>query len=178
MATSTITPIEEYLETSYRPDREYIDGEVVERNMGKWEHARIQAFLASWFIQHEKAWQVRTATEWRTRVSERRVRIPDLVLVSAGPQPDVLDHPPVLFVEILSPGDTYADTQARAQDYLAMGGKAIWIIDPETRTGRVCAERSWFQTTRLEVEGTPIHVDLETLFQDLDSDGVSDLGQG
>lgn len=45
---STLT-IEEYLQTSYDPDCEYIDGELEERNVGKWEHARLQYLLATWF---------------------------------------------------------------------------------------------------------------------------------
>ncbi len=49
MATPTQISITEYLNTSYRPDREYVDGEVRERNVGKWEHARVQALLAAWF---------------------------------------------------------------------------------------------------------------------------------
>ena len=35
MATSVLPLIEEYLKTTYRPDREYIDGEILERNVGK-----------------------------------------------------------------------------------------------------------------------------------------------
>ena len=46
MATSTLIPLAEYLKSSYRPDREYIDGELVERNRAEWEHSRIQAYLA------------------------------------------------------------------------------------------------------------------------------------
>jgi hypothetical protein len=78
MTTSVLIPIAEYLRTSYRPDREYIDGLVVERNLGKWEHARIQALLIIWFGQHEQQWGIQTATEWRTQVSSARVRIPDV----------------------------------------------------------------------------------------------------
>jgi hypothetical protein len=37
MATSVHIPIAEYLGTSYRPDRECIDGEMVDRDMGSWE---------------------------------------------------------------------------------------------------------------------------------------------
>jgi Uma2 family endonuclease len=169
MATSVLVPIAEYLKTNYRPDREYIDGQIVERNMGKWEHARIQALLSAWFIQHEREWNIQTATEWRTRVSDTRIRIPDVVLVGRGAQPDVLDTPPVLIVEILSPGDTYADTQTRARDYLLMGVQTIWIIDPETRSGRVCSGAAWTETTRLEVRDTPIFIELNTLFASLNT---------
>jgi Uma2 family endonuclease len=164
MATSVLIPIAEYLDTNYEPDREYIDGEVVERNMGKWEHSRVQAYLAWWFMNNEPLWHVQVATEWRTRVSGTRVRIPDVVLVPTGPQADVLATPPVLIVEILSPNDTYADTEDRARDYQRMGVQTIWIIDPQTRTGRICTGTTWTQANRLEVPGTAIHVELDTLF--------------
>jgi Uma2 family endonuclease len=171
MATSVLIPIAEYLKTSYRPDREYVDGEILERKMGKWEHARIQALLTIWLGQHERAWGIQTATEWRTQVSQTRVRIPDLVLVRRGSQPDVLVNAPLLVVEILSPDDSYSDTQRRANDYTMMGVETIWIIDPETRTGRVCSGRTWTEATRLEVAGTPIYVELETLFGSLEQAG-------
>jgi len=172
MATSLLIPLDQYLSTSYRPDREYIDGEVVERNMGKWEHSRIQALLTIWFGQHEKQWGVQTATEWRTQVSNTRVRIPDVVLVRQGAQPDVLTDPPVLIVEILSPDDSYSDTQKRADDYLRMGVQTIWIIDPATRSARVCSGPNWVEATRLDVAGTPIYVELDKLFASLDGSNL------
>jgi Uma2 family endonuclease len=172
MATSVLIPIDEYLKTSYRPDREYVDGAILERNVGKWEHARVQALLTIWFGQHEKEWNIQTATEWRTQVSSTRIRIPDVVLVRGGAQPDVLTAPPLLVVEILSPDDSYSDTQKRAHDYSLMGVQTIWIVDPETRTARVCSGSTWTQATRLEVACTPIYVDLETLFRPLDQPGM------
>ena len=167
MAASLLIPIAEYFCTSYRPDREYIDGEILERKMGKWEHSRVQALLAGWFIQHEQLWNIQTATEWRTQVSTTRVRIPDVVVVRSGSQPDVLIDAPLLVVEVLSPDDSYSDTQQRAQDYVRMGVQTIWIIDPESRTARICTGANWTETSRLEVPGTPIFVDTETLFAPL-----------
>ena len=35
MASRTLISVEEYLRTSYRPDCDYVDGEVLERNMGE-----------------------------------------------------------------------------------------------------------------------------------------------
>jgi Uma2 family endonuclease len=168
MATSVQIPVDEYLHTSYRPDREYIDGEVRERNVGKWEHARLQWLLASWFGAHEKEWRCMGSTEQRMQVSPHRIRIPDLVLLNAGHQPDVLVDPPLLVIEILSPDDTYSDTQERATDYRNMGVKTIWIIDPKTRSGRMCIDDSWSAALRLEVPNTPIYVDLADLFLYLD----------
>ena len=39
MATTSFVPVEEYLNTSYEPDCEYVDGEMLQRNMGEPEHA-------------------------------------------------------------------------------------------------------------------------------------------
>jgi len=168
MATPTQVSIEEYLNTSYRPDREYVDGEVRERNVGKWEHARIQWLLAGWFLQHEAEWGVMGSAEQRTRISSARVRVPDLIVVVAGPQPDVIVAPPLLVVEILSPDDTYSETEDRSRDYMNMGVETVWLIDPKTRTGRMCVSNSWTSASRLEVPGTPIYVELADLFSFLD----------
>ena len=169
MATTTQIPLSEYLETSYRPDREYVDGEVRERNVGKWEHARIQWLLAAWFNNHEKQWGITGGTEQRVQVSDNAVRIPDLVVLKAGPQPDVLTDPPLLVIEILSPDDSYSDTQERAQDYRAMGVETVWIVDPKTRTGRMCRGAEWTEAKRLLVADTPLYIELDEIFCQIDN---------
>jgi len=167
MATTTHIPLSEYLETSYRPDCEYVDGEIRERNVGKFEHARVQALLTIWFGNHERDWGIIIITEQRVQVSRNRVRIPDLVAVKAGPQPDVLTDPPLLIIEILSPDDSYSDTQERAKDYRDMGVETVWIIDPKTRTGRMCSGPEWTEAKRLTVSGTPLYVDLDEIFSQI-----------
>jgi Uma2 family endonuclease len=167
MATTTPISVAEYLHTAYRPDREYIDGEIRERNGGKWEHARVQWLLAAWFANHEHAWGITGSTEQRMQVAPTRVRIPDLVVLSAGPQPDILVEPPILVIEILSPDDTYSDTQERTQDYWAMGISTVWIIDPKTRSGRMCSGAEWTAASRLSVAGTSMYVELEKIFNQI-----------
>ncbi len=174
MAAATQIPVSEYLETTYRPDCEYIDGEVRERNVGKWEHARIQWLLAGWFLNHELSWNVIGSTEQRIRISPTRVRVPDLVVVRPGPQPDILVAPPLLVIEILSPDDTYSDLQDRCQDYRNMGVETVWIIDPKTRSGRMCSGDEWIAAERLEVAATPIHVDLDSLFAQIEGQPTSE----
>jgi len=167
MAAALHIPLREYLSSSFRPDREYVDGEVRERNVGKWEHARVQWLLATWFGVHEKEWGIIGSTEQRVLVSATRVRVPDLVVLTTGAQPDVLTDPPLLVIEILSPDDTYSETQERTQDYRAMGVETVWIIDPKTRSGRMCSGPDWVESSRLEVKGTPLHVDLPGIFSQL-----------
>ena len=172
-ATVHIT-LEEYLATDYKPDREWIEGVLRERNVGRWEHARVQALLTAWFGQHEEEWGVVGTIGQRIRVSSNRVRIPDLALLHKGKQPPIVIEPPVLVVEILSPDDSYSDTQARVHDYRSMGIKAIWIVDPQTRTGRMSVGSPalgddvlvdvWQLAKVLKVPDTAIQVDLDQLF--------------
>jgi hypothetical protein len=125
MATTLQIPLHDYLGTIYRPDREYVDGEIRERNVGKYEHARIQALLARWFGNHEQEWGAQVVTEQRVRVSPTRIRIPDVTLLPLNTQPDVIVDPPLLIIEILSPDDTYSDTQERAQWVSKPSGSSI-----------------------------------------------------
>jgi Uma2 family endonuclease len=172
MATTIQVAITDYLKTTYRPDRECIDGAMRERRVRKWEHARLQALLVMWFGRHEEEWSVQIATEWRTRVSPTRIRVPDLVAVLREPQPDVLTLPPLLVVEILSPDDSYADLQDRCQDYRVMGVPTVWIIDPTTRSARMCSGDNWMETRRLtapnpQAPGIEMYVNLDELFAGL-----------
>jgi hypothetical protein len=118
MATISQIPLNEYLGMNYRPDREYVDGEIRERNVGKYEHARIQALLARWFGNHEQVWGVQVVTEQRVQVSPTRVRIPDVALLTLGSQPDVSFEPPLLVVELLSPDGSGNGMDHRSKDAL------------------------------------------------------------
>jgi Uma2 family endonuclease len=164
MASTIQIAIDDYLKKTYRPDREYIDGEIRERRVGKWEHARLQALLVIWFGTHEEEWGIQVATEWRTRVSQTRIRVPDLVAVPRTPQPEVLTSAPLLVIEILSPDDSYADLQDRCQDYRRMGVPTVWLIDPTTRSARMCSDDTWTEVRRLTAPGTEMYVDIDELF--------------
>ena len=141
--------------------------------MGKWEHARIQWLLAGWFLNHESAWNVIGSTEQRVQVSPTRVRVPDLVVLRPGPQPDILTQPPLPVIEILSPDDRYSDLQERCEDYRQMGVETVWIVDPKTRSGRMCSAAERVAAERLEVSGTPVYVHLDQLFSQIEGCATS-----
>src|SRR5450755_3673056 len=93
------TSLAEYLRTSYRPDCDYVDGEVRERNLGEFDHAAVQAFLTSWFYQHRHDWALQVLPEMRIRVSAARVRIADVCLVERShPVEQVLTHAPLAVI--------------------------------------------------------------------------------
>lgn len=165
MAATTQIALSEYLQTTYRPDQEYIDGELRERNVGKTDHARMQALLAAWFFVNEQEWNVFVTTEHRMRVSPNRVRVPDVTLVRPGAlSEDVLTAPPLCVIEILSPEDSYSDTREKAQDYRKMGIENIWLIDPGTRSGQASTPEGWLDTMEFTIRGTAIRLGLHDLF--------------
>jgi Uma2 family endonuclease len=132
---SSVTSISvgEYLATSYRPDRDYVDGEVRERNFGEWEHSWVQANLVSYFIQRRESFGLRAVTEQRVQVKATRFRVPDVCVVRSNPRQQILTQPPFLCVEVLSPEDSLSSIKDRIEDYLAFGVENIWIVDPQTK---------------------------------------------
>lgn len=167
MATATHLPLEQYLATSYHPDCDYIDGEVEERNLGEREHARLQTALILWLGPKVKAWNLEVLVEQRVRVSERRVRIPDVCLVSLdAPYEKVIATPPFAVIEILSPEDRVARYNERLEDYRRMGVKHIWVADPEERRGFDWSA-GWQERTRFDVANSPVYLDLADVFATL-----------
>jgi hypothetical protein len=53
-ARSAFLPLETCLHGSYEPDVEYVDGKLVERNVGEFDHNMIQRAILFWFYLHEK----------------------------------------------------------------------------------------------------------------------------
>jgi len=133
MATKTLVTVEEYLTTVYRPDCDYVDGEVLERNLGEREHSYIQAALVSYFFARRKAWNLEVYPEQRVQVRENRFRIPDICVVLGGTKEKIFTTPPFLCVEILSPEDRMGRVQDRIDDYFAMGVQNVWVINPARR---------------------------------------------
>src|SRR5258708_39435130 len=77
MKTAALVPLEEYLNTTYNPDCDYVDGEVVERNLGEQDHSDIQSELVHFFRTRRKQWSVYAYVEQRVQVAPRRFRVPD-----------------------------------------------------------------------------------------------------
>jgi len=165
-----VTSLAEYLTTSYHPDRDYVDGEVQERNLGEFEHAAIQAFLTSWFFQHRQDWQLHVLPEMRVKVGTDRVRIPDVCLLSRNhPAEQVITVPPLAVLEILSPEDRVLRYNERLADYRQMGVRNVWVIDPANRTGYDCSTTAWLPVEEFRVPESPIFLRLTDVWTELDS---------
>lgn len=134
MSTVVAVSLRQYLETSYRPDCEYLDGELLERNVGEWDHSRLQTLLSRFLLNREKQWGILVVVEQRVQVKATRFRVPDIAVLT-GPPPagPIIQQPPFLCIEILSPSDRIGEMQDRIDDYLSFGVHYVWLIHPRTR---------------------------------------------
>ena len=126
--------LDEYLNTSYRPDCDYLDGELLERNVGEWDHSRLQILLSQYLFSREKQWGIVVVAEQRVQVQASRFRVPDITVIAGDPPAaQIITKPPFLCVEILSPSDRLTEMQERIDDYLSFGVSYVWLINPRTR---------------------------------------------
>jgi Uma2 family endonuclease len=167
MAARTLISVEEYLATSYRPDCDYVDGEVVERNLGERDHAWLQTAVASYFFVRHRQWNITVLTEMRVQVKPRRFRIPDICVLLGDTEERILTKAPFLCIEILSPEDRLKRVQERIGDYLEMGVPYVWVLDPETRQAYTATPAEGLReikTGTLRTENPTLEVPLDELF--------------
>jgi len=169
-SSASLLTVEEYLRSVYETDCDYVDGELEERNVGEYDHAFLQTILVMIFTVNREKWGVRALTELRTRVSGSRYRVPDLsVLRKDAPREQILTHPPLIAIEILSPEDRFRHMLQKIDDYLDFGVENIWILDPAERKAWT-ASRSGLhlaQNDELTVPGTPIRIVLSEVFDEV-----------
>jgi Uma2 family endonuclease len=125
--------VEEYLTTVYRPDCDYVDGEVLGRNFGERDHSYVQAAMMSYFFARRKTWNIEVYPEQRVQVRPNRFRIPDVCVVLGGTKEKIFTTPPFLCVEIRSLEDRMSEFLSRIDDYFAMGVPNVWVVDPARR---------------------------------------------
>lgn len=129
-------------------ERELIRGELRERAMTRRNrsHARLEALLAS--LLHD--W-LKTQPEPRGDVFRGEVGCilrtdpPSSVGINVAyfskdvadepaDQTTLLNGPPVLAIEILSPTDVLEEVDEKIDEYLATGVKLVWIVHPRRQT--------------------------------------------
>ena len=140
MAAGTLISLEEYLSNVYEPDCEYLDGELVERNMGESDHSALQGMIFAWLYNRRHEAGIHVFPELRVQVTPNRFRIPDICATKEKVRGRILREPPFLCIEVLSPEDRAGRIQRKIDDYLAFGVRYVWLIDPGQK-------RAWSYTT-------------------------------
>jgi len=163
MGVETLVAVDEYLNTSYSPDKEYRDGVLVERNVGEKAHALLQARLSAYLNRRRRQWNIEVYTELRVKVREKWYPIPDVCVYSLpdfeGRYPS---RPPLLWVEILSHDDRMIDVWGKAAELVENGAPYVWIINPNTLESelRTAAGIEPVLNRTLHIPETPIVIPL------------------
>jgi Uma2 family endonuclease len=125
--------VEEYLSTVYEPDCEYVEGELIERNVGESDHSALQGILIGMLLGQRRAAGVHIFPELRVQVAARRFRVPDITVTTRKINGRILREPPFLCIEILSPEDRASRVLVKINDYFSFGVRYVWVIDPEEK---------------------------------------------
>jgi Uma2 family endonuclease len=167
MKAAALISVEDCLRTTYDPDCDYVDGEVVERNVGERDHSDLQSEFVYYFRTRRRQLKTQAFVEQRVQVAKTRYRVPDVcVYVGAKPGDQIFRTPPFICIEVLSPADRVARTQQRIDDYIKFGVPYVWVINPENR-------RVWVYTAdgsrevkdgMLRTENPSLTVDLSEIF--------------
>ena len=163
MTIETLLSLEEYLNTSYSPDREYRDGVLVERNVGDEAHSNLQTLLAAYLVPRRKQWKIKVYTELRVKVRQKWYPLPDVCIYPLpGFEGRYPERPPLLWIEILSHDDRMVDVWAKATELIENGVPYVWIIDPNTLESelRTAAGVQPVADKTLRIPGTPIVIPL------------------
>jgi Uma2 family endonuclease len=169
--TTPLVSVDEYLNSSYRPDMEYVDGALVERGMPTIAHSLLQMILIEYFSQYRKALRFLPLPEVRTQIIERaRYRIPDIMICPLPlPAGKVVTSIPWAVIEILSPDDRLPDQLQRFRDYKQIGLGHMVLLDPEMLIAFRFEDGSLLQTqfTSLDLPSGSLPFDTAALFRQL-----------
>jgi Uma2 family endonuclease len=171
MSSATLVSVQEYLSTTYRPDRDFVDGELQERNLGELEHSLLQTAIVARFWNEKEKWNVLPIVEQRVQVAPTRFRIPDVtVLRSDQPREPIITEPPLILIAVLSKDDTLRSMRERVDDYLNFGVQHVWIVDPATRRAYVCSHTGFREPEQglLVFPNTPIRLVLSERFAEVE----------
>jgi Uma2 family endonuclease len=169
MAVAALVSLEEYLSTSYSPDCEYVEGRLVERNVGEFN----RSFLQVAFTVALTALGLRTYTEQRCQVKADRFRVPDILVLAPGQKRErrYQKTAPYIVIEILSPEDRVGELREKLDDYLAMDIPNIWVVDPDAHTLTVHHQREAHTfTDRVITSDGAVSLDLIDIFRRMSED--------
>lgn len=132
MATKAVVSVEEYLGMGFDgPDREYVDGGIVERNGGEKPHSKAQVRLILLLDKLRAGAPLHIHAELRLRLSPSRYRIPDICVFSGEEHAeDVPSTQPLVTIEIVSRDDRYTEILRKLEEYRQWGVPHVWLVDP------------------------------------------------
>lgn len=136
-------------EKRYTPDEfmqlkienaELVDGQIIELMPTMFSHDRLVGIIFALlltFVREHHLGELAAGGSFLT--GENQVRVPDVSFISNNDlEGENLDNyiqkSPTLAVEVISKNDTYGDVDDKADEFLAAGSQAVWIVNPRRQT--------------------------------------------
>ena len=122
---------------------ELVRGELIRMTPAGFKHGLIVINLSSLLDNFVKSHNLGKITGAETGFHIQRapdtVRAPDVAFIRMDRLPEeppqgYFDGPPDLAVEVLSPNDRASQVQKKIRDWLDAGCRAVWVVDPETKS--------------------------------------------
>ena len=168
MGVERLIPVEEYLNAAYDPDVEYVDGVLVERNVGEWPHSLVQSNLI--FALSVKYPSVFAVPALTSQTAPTRYRLPDVCVLLALPKTKYLLDAAFVAIEVLSEHDSMSRIMEKLEEYDRKGVANIWLFDPRLRKMSVYANGALneIRTDRIATAGEPrLELTRDEIFKDL-----------
>lgn len=159
--SSRLPTVDEFLELEDSVAYELFEGELRERHVSI-RSSEVGVLLAASLLMYTRARQL--GKVWGADLGlqifpgrPRRVPRADVVfvsnerLISISGDPGFLPVPPDLVAEVISPGNSAGEVDAKVTEYLDAGVTLIWVLHPQTR--HVHVFRSGGTVSVLSAEG-------------------------
>jgi len=165
MGARTGVSVEEYLHTSFPElDREYRDGEIVERTLPTYLHSRIQGILFTIFFALRHKFPLYPGVETRVKLRTGLYLIPDVAVFYPDEPSPVPENPPLIAIEVLSPDDRLTMAREKLEEYRKWGVPHVWLVDPESRRLYTC-DAGLIEVDRFTVPELAIEIPPAEIFQ-------------
>jgi Uma2 family endonuclease len=165
MDASAGVSVEEYLHTSFPDlDREYRDGELVERALPDYLHGKTQALLAAFFAALRKKLPVFACVETRMKIRTGLYLISDVAVFHPAEPGLVPESPPLVAIEVLSPDDRLGEVRAKLEEYRSWGVAHVWLVDPHSQR-MYTSEAGLHEAPSLSVPELGVEVTPSDLFE-------------
>lgn len=131
--------VEQYLHTSFSDlDKEYRDGELVERSLPAYLHGKTQARLGAFFGARRGAHSLYACIGTRMKLRSNLYLIPDVAVFYPTEPSEIPDFPPLIAIEILSPDDRLSAVRDKLEEYRAWGVAHVWLVNPYSKRMYTC----------------------------------------
>ena len=168
VASHTQITADQYLRMTFEHEAEFVHGDIVERSMPDYIHARLQIVLGFLFESLRLKYSLFACAELRLQVAPDVFRIPDVsVIAGVPPSQAVPDRPPLVVIEILSKDDRHSGVMQKLEEYRTWGVPNIWVVDPALQRFSIYSERGLQNVTSFSLVNFPFQLSPQELFSQL-----------